>query len=110
MTRLLRQLSDYLAGAPVRFDYPLDLELVTPFRRRVMEATRRIPYGEVRSYGWVAKEIGQPGAAHAVGQALHRNPLPMIVPCHRVVGYDGALVGFGDGPNRRRRLLALEGR
>jgi methylated-DNA-[protein]-cysteine S-methyltransferase len=106
--QVVQQLAEYLAGTRVVFDVPLDLTALTPFTRRVLDATRQIPYGETRSYGWVADHIGCPGGAQAVGQALHRNPLPMIIPCHRVVGADGSLVGFGGGLDRKRQLLALE--
>jgi len=74
----------------------------------VWQATRLIPYGETRSYLWVAVQIGKPGAARAVGQALGRNPLPVIVPCHRVIAADGGLGGFTGGLEMKRRLLELE--
>ena len=102
--RLVRQME----GEPMTFDDDPDTSDWTPFRTRVWEATRAIPYGETRSYSWIANYIGQPNAPRAVGQALHNNPVPMIVPCHRVVGANGALVGFGSGCDLKARLLALE--
>ena len=94
---------------PVAFPDSLDLAGVTPFQRAVWLATRDIPYGETRSYGWLAARVGQPGAARAVGQALATNPWPIIVPCHRVVGADGGLGGYGGGLDMKERLLRLEG-
>ena len=105
---LAERLRRYMEGEHVPLDDPLDTSLWTGFRYRVWEATRLIPYGEVRSYGWVARSIGQEKASRAVGQALHNNPVPIIVPCHRVVGADGALVGFGGGCALKQRLIALE--
>ncbi len=90
------------------FPDELDLSTATPFQRQVWEKTRLIPYGETRSYSWVAEQIGKPGAARAVGQALGRNPLPIIIPCHRVVASDGKLCGFAGGLGMKRRLLSLE--
>lgn len=88
---------------------PVDLRSVTPFQRKVLETTASIPPGEVRSYGWVAKEMGRPGATRAVGSALNRNPVPVIVPCHRVARSDGALGEYAFGPDMKRDLLAAEG-
>jgi len=98
----------HMEGERVAFDDDVDTSGWTAFRRRVWEATRAIPYGETRSYSWVAAYIGQANAPRAVGQALHNNPVPVIVPCHRVVGANGALVGFGGGCDLKARLLALE--
>ena len=81
----------------------------SPFDQTVWEALCGIPYGETRSYGDIARAIGQPGASRAVGAANNRNPIPIVVPCHRVVGSDGSLVGFGGGLGLKRRLLAIEG-
>jgi len=106
---LIGQLNDYFRGAPVRFDVPLDMEGHTDFERVVWETARRIPYGEVRSYGWIASKIGKPTAARAVGGAIGRNPFALVVPCHRVVGSDGRLTGFGAGLAWKRALLELEG-
>ncbi|MEA3407516.1 MAG: methylated-DNA--[protein]-cysteine S-methyltransferase [Chloroflexota bacterium] len=105
------QLEQYFAGNRRRFDLPLDLRATssTPFQRRVWQATRQIPYGAVRSYGEIARAIDSPRAARAVGQALGRNPLLIVVPCHRVVRSDGGLGGFGAGLDNKRALLTLEG-
>lgn len=98
----------YLRGEPISFDDTLDLSHATPFRLAVWEATRSIPYGETKSYGWIAEQIGKPKASRAVGQALARNPLPIVVPCHRVVGKDGNPRGAGRGLEVRKRLLEIE--
>lgn len=81
---------------------------LTPFEWRVLAATATIPLGETRSYKWVAKKIGSPKATRAVGQALHKNPFPLIIPCHRVVRSDGSLGGFAGGIEKKRRLLEIE--
>ena len=106
-----RELLEYLEGARARLDWPLDLRLTrSEFHRGVLRATAAIPYGAVASYAGIALEVGQPTASRAVAQALRRNPLPIIVPCHRVVGSSGALVGYaGDKLDLKRRLLAVEG-
>ncbi|MCK4262862.1 MAG: MGMT family protein, partial [Dehalococcoidia bacterium] len=80
----------------------------SPFQRSVWDVCQSIPYGETRSYAWVAGKLGLPRAARAVGQALARNPVPIIVPCHRVIGSDGELVGFGGGMDLKRLLLRIE--
>ena len=82
---------------------------LTPFQRLVYRATARIPKGQVRSYAWVARRIGRPRAARAVGNALNRNPFTPLVPCHRVVRTDGSLGGYAGGPEKKRRLLRREG-
>ncbi|MGH9040776.1 MAG: methylated-DNA--[protein]-cysteine S-methyltransferase [Acidimicrobiia bacterium] len=87
----------------------LDLDHLRPFPRAVLEATRRIPYGEVRSYAWVAEEAGSPRAARAAGSALSRNPVCFLVPCHRVISADGTLGPYGMGPNVKAALLRAEG-
>ena len=89
-------------------DIPVDLSDCTPFERRVYEATRRIPFGKVATYGQIAKAIGQPTAQRAVGQALGKNPIGIVIPCHRVVGWD-SLGGFTGGLEHKKRLLRLEG-
>ena len=102
------QLADYLAGRRSTFD----LELApkgTDFQHAVWAELRRIPPGETRSYGEIAQALGRPGAARAVGRANATNPLPLVVPCHRVVGADGSLTGFAGGLGWKRRLLAIEG-
>jgi methylated-DNA-[protein]-cysteine S-methyltransferase len=103
-----RQLGDYFERRRRHFDLPLDSG-GTPFQRRVWEALRKIPYGEKRSYGEIAREVGRPDATRAVGAANGANPLPIVVPCHRVVGADGSLTGFGGGLEVKRFLLDLEG-
>ncbi|MCC6203096.1 MAG: methylated-DNA--[protein]-cysteine S-methyltransferase [Gammaproteobacteria bacterium] len=103
-----RQLGEYFARRRTSFDVPFDWTL-TPFRRRVLAQVVRIPFGATRSYGEIAQAIGQPGAARAVGGANHANPIPLIVPCHRVIGATGQLVGYGGGLASKRWLLAFEG-
>lgn len=105
---LIPRLQGYFKGERVEFPDALDLTGTTTFQQAVWKATRTIPYGETRAYGWVAGEMGVPGAGRAVGQALGRNRFPIVVPCHRVVGSDGSLGGFSNGLETKRRLLALE--
>lgn len=105
--RACRQLGEYFAGE--RRDFELELRVSgSEFRRTVWRALGEIPYGETRSYGELAAAIGRPGAARAVGLANGRNPFAIVVPCHRVVGADGALVGYGGGLERKRWLLDHE--
>lgn len=103
-----RQLDEYFAGGRTAFDLPL-APRGEPFRQRVWALLRQIPYGETRSYGQLARELGDPALAQAVGSANGRNPLSVIVPCHRVVGADGSLTGYAGGLERKRFLLELEG-
>ena len=105
---LMARLGAYFAGHKVDFPDELDLAGATPFQRKVWETARLIPYGETRSYAWVAELIGKPRAGRAVGQALGKNPLPVIVPCHRVIESDGGLRGYGGGLQRKRVLLDHE--
>ncbi len=105
---LVERLKVYFSGHRATFPDELDLSQATPFQGEVWEMTRLIPYGETRSYLWVAEQIKRPGAVRAVGQALSRNPLPVIVPCHRVVASDGKLGGFSGGVEMKRYLLWLE--
>ena len=98
----------YYSGTKTTFTDKLDFSNATAFQKQVWEATRLIPYGETRSYGWVAKQIGKPQAARAVGQALGKNPFLIIVPCHRVIASDGSLGGFGGGLEMKKKLLELE--
>ncbi len=105
---LEERLRGYFDGQRVDFPDRLDLSAATAFQRQVWEATRLIPYGETRSYAWVARRIKQPLGARAVGQALGRNPLPIIIPCHRVLNSNGGLGGFGGGLPMKRFLLRLE--
>ncbi len=105
---LVQRLRFYFSGRKVAFYDTLDLAGATPFQRRVWEVTRLVPYGNTRSYIWVAGQIEKPEAVRAVGQALARNPLPIIVPCHRVLSSSGKLGGFSGGLEMKRRLLYLE--
>lgn len=105
---LPQRLRRYLRGESISFSDKLDLTHTTPFRRAVWEATCSIPYGETKNYGWIAEQIGKPKASRAVGQALVKNPLPIVVPCHRVVGKDGNPRGAGRGLELRKRLLEIE--
>ncbi|SDK66726.1 methylated-DNA-[protein]-cysteine S-methyltransferase [Actinopolyspora mzabensis] len=105
--RTREQLAEYFAGERTRFDLPLALH-GDEFEQRVWELIAGIGYGETRSYGELARELGNPGLSRAVGTATGRNPLAVIVPCHRVVGADGSLTGFGGGLDRKRFLLRLE--
>ena len=104
----IEQLGDYFRGDRTGFDLPL-APRGDAFQQRVWALLRRIPYGETRSYGQLARELGDPALARGVGAANGRNPLSVIVPCHRVVGADGALVGYAGGLERKRFLLDLEG-
>ncbi len=99
----------YFRGEKARVQADVDLSGYTDFQRSVWAGTRDIPYGSVKSYGWLAARIGRPKAARAVGAALGKNPVPIVVPCHRVVGADGSLTGFGCGLEWKRALLGLEG-
>jgi methylated-DNA-[protein]-cysteine S-methyltransferase len=103
-------LRGYFAGTPADFDLPVSVSRGTGFEQAVWKALAEIPYGEMRTYGQIAKAVGEPDAARAVGTACNRNPLPVVVPCHRVVGAGGKLVGFGGGLWRKKRLLELEAR
>jgi methylated-DNA-[protein]-cysteine S-methyltransferase len=104
---VIEQLAAYFAGDLETFDLPLGLH-GTPFQRTVWAALREIPYGETVSYGELAHHIGRPGAARAVGLANGKNPIGIIVPCHRVVGAGGGLTGYGGGIERKQHLLAFE--
>ena len=103
----VEQLAAYFAGDRIEFDLELDL-IGTEFQRRVWAALLTIPYGETRSYGEIARQIGAPGAFRAVGLANGHNPIGIIVPCHRVIGSNGSLTGYGGGVERKRALLELE--
>jgi methylated-DNA-[protein]-cysteine S-methyltransferase len=107
LAQATEQLREYFAGARTRFDLPLGMH-GNAFEQRVWAALQRIPYGETASYGELALEIGAPGAARAVGVANARNPIAIVVPCHRVIGANGKLVGFGGGLPMKRALLDLE--
>lgn len=103
-----KELCAYFAGRLRTFSAPCDLGGLPPFTRAVLRITAQIPYGEVRSYQWVARRLGNPRATRAVGNALARNPIPIIIPCHRVVRSDGTLGGFALGRDWKRKLLVLE--
>ena len=107
-TGLMERFRAYFAGHRIDFPDELDLSGATPFQCRVWEVTRLIPYGDTRSYLWVAEQIKQPGAVRAVGQALGGNRLPIIIPCHRVLAKSGGLGGFGGGLEMKSYLLSLE--
>jgi methylated-DNA-[protein]-cysteine S-methyltransferase len=108
LTRVMAQLNNYFEGQEEAFDVPLDLR-GTPFQVRVWRQLLDIPYGATVSYGEVARAIGNPRASQAVGAAVGKNPVPIVVPCHRVIGHDGSLVGFGGGLPTKEKLLKLEG-
>ncbi|GGU20181.1 methylated-DNA--[protein]-cysteine S-methyltransferase [Streptomyces coeruleorubidus] len=110
LTEAIRQVEAYFAGERRDFDLPLDWSLISGFNREVLrELASGVPYGTVVGYGDLAGRVGQPGAAQAVGMAMGANPLPVVVPCHRVVESDGGIGGFGGGLETKRKLLALEG-
>jgi O-6-methylguanine DNA methyltransferase len=103
------QLIDYLSGTRDTFDLPLDLSRGTAFQRQVWRTLQRVPYGKLRSYQWVATRVGGRRYARAVGNAVGANPLPIVIPCHRIVAQDSSLGGFSGGLPTKRKLLALEG-
>jgi methylated-DNA-[protein]-cysteine S-methyltransferase len=105
--QVAHELSQYLAGARSRFSFAVS-PTGTPFERRCWNALVDIPYGETRTYGEIAKTVGNPKGARAVGSANHKNPIPIVIPCHRVVATGGGLGGYGGGLELKRRLLALE--
>jgi methylated-DNA-[protein]-cysteine S-methyltransferase len=103
-------LTRYLSGESTDFaDVALDLDGATPFERCVYEATKRVPFGKVATYGQIARAIGKPKASRAVGQALGKNPIAIVIPCHRIISSDGGLGGFSAGLPYKRKLLRLEG-
>jgi len=106
---VIRQLRAYFRGELEEFDVRLNMR-GTPFQLRVWQGLREIPYGETTSYGRLARRIGEPAAVRAVGAANGSNPIPIIVPCHRVIGSDGSLTGYGGGLSIKQKLLALESR
>lgn len=108
LSEIASRLKLYLKGHPVSFSDSVDLSEATPFQQEVWLALRNIPYGKTTSYSELANKLGRPLAARAVGQALSKNPLPIILPCHRVTGKNGNLVGFAGGTGLKRALLKLE--
>lgn len=106
--RARRELTEYFGGERREFDLPLSVG-GTEFQRLVWGELQKIPYGQTRSYGQIARMIGRPKAARAVGMACHDNPIVVVIPCHRVLGADGSLTGFGGGLAAKERLLELEG-
>ena len=104
-----RQLDEYFAGERQEFELELDLGPAREFGRAVLEQLARVPYGELTTYGTLAERAGRPRAARAVGTIMNRNPVPIVLPCHRVVGSTGSLVGYAGGLDRKRTLLELEG-
>lgn len=107
LLRARTEIEEYFAGRRREFDLPLAPH-GTPFQQRVWQALRAIPYGSTCTYGELAAAVGNPRASRAVGMANHRNPLPILIPCHRVIGASGALTGYGGGLEWKRRLLAIE--
>jgi len=104
-----RQLDEYFEGKRTEFELPIDLRHQAPFSRDVLNRLARVPYGQVTTYGALAAEAHRPKAARAVGVVMNRNPVPIVLPCHRVVGASGSLVGYAGGLDRKQLLLELEG-
>jgi methylated-DNA-[protein]-cysteine S-methyltransferase len=104
-----RQLDEYFDEQRTQFDVDLDLRTSADFSRQVLERLAKVPHGQVTTYGALAKAVGRPRAARAVGTVMNRNPIPIVLPCHRVVGSNGSLVGYAGGLDRKRLLLSLEG-
>ena len=106
---LKKDLKAYFSGRKVNFKESLDLKGGTAFQKRVWKAMLKIPFGETRSYGWLAQQVGEKSKARAVGSACGANPIPIIIPCHRVIREDGGLGGYGGGLGIKRKLLGIEG-
>jgi methylated-DNA-[protein]-cysteine S-methyltransferase len=104
-----RELDEYFAGRRRSFDLPLDLRALPPFTLEVLHQLARVPYGETTTYGALAQRVGRPRAARAVGTVMNRNRIPIVLPCHRVVGSSGNLTGYAGGLDRKATLLELEG-
>ena len=109
LERTATELREYFGGSRARFDVPLDWGAIPPFQRAVLEATAAVPFGRVDTYAGIARTIGKPGATRAVGNALGRNPIPVIVPCHRIIRSDATIGGYTGGLGIKQRLLTLEG-
>jgi methylated-DNA-[protein]-cysteine S-methyltransferase len=106
---LLEELNEFFFGIRKTFSVMIDWKGIEGFQHQVLAQTSSIPFGEVSTYGEIAKQLGKPGAARAVGQALHNNPMPIIIPCHRVLGANGELRGYAGGLEAKTFLLNLEG-
>jgi methylated-DNA-[protein]-cysteine S-methyltransferase len=104
-----RELDEYFEGRRTEFDLPLDIDRVAEFHRLVLGELALVPYGQVTTYGALATKVGHPRAARAVGVVMNRNPIPIVLPCHRVIGASGSLTGYGGGLPRKQALLELEG-
>ena len=107
--RVRRQLDEYFGGRRTSFHVDVDTSRLSPFQQRVLRELARVPYGRTTTYGALAGRAGRPAAARAVGTVMNRNPIPIVLPCHRVVGATGNLVGYGGGLERKKALLRLEG-
>ena len=107
--RVLRELDEYFAGKRRAFDVETDLSPVPAFQQEVLRELAHVPFGEVTTYGALAARVGRPRAARAIGGAMNRNPIPIVLPCHRVVGSNGKLIGYAGGLDRKEALLRLEG-
>jgi methylated-DNA-[protein]-cysteine S-methyltransferase len=103
-----RELDEYFEGRRTTFDLPLDLR-APEFHKQVLTVLARVPYGQTDTYGRLAARVGRPKAARAIGTVMNRNPIPIVLPCHRIVGANGSLTGYGGGLERKRQLLQLEG-
>ena len=104
-----RQLDEYFGGRRTSFQLAVDVSRVGPFQQEVLRELSRVPYGRTTTYGTLARRAGRPAAARAVGTVMNRNPIPIVLPCHRVIGSTGKLVGYGGGLERKEALLRLEG-
>jgi methylated-DNA-[protein]-cysteine S-methyltransferase len=109
LDRTRRELDEYFQGRLHQFDLEVDLTAVTDFHRSVLQELARVPYGQTATYGGLALKLGRPSAARAIGGAMNRNPIPIVLPCHRVVGAHGELTGYAGGLERKAALLELEG-
>ncbi len=107
--RVHRELDEYFDGRRHAFDLAIDLRGLTPFSERVLHELARVPFGQTATYSMLAERAGNPKAARAVGTIMNRNPVPIVLPCHRIIGADGSLVGYGGGLDRKVQLLTLEG-
>lgn len=108
-THIWKDLDSYLRGNDVQFNAEMDISGLTPFVRDVLCELMKIPYGELRSYAWIGERLGYRDASRAVGQAVGKNPIPIIIPCHRVIRQDGAMGGFSSGVHIKKMLLSIEG-